>query len=139
MKTILLQLLLIYSLFTLLSCKKDAGPGGSSSIRGKIYARYYDKYFYTKADSGYAPDIDVYIIYGDEVTYGERQRSSYDGSYEFKFLRNGSYKIYAYSRDSSGVFENHVNQYAPDIAIIKKVEITKKKQTVELPNINILQ
>ncbi len=133
---------LLFSICFLLlfnSCKKEAGEGGTSSIKGKVYAKYYNKNFTLLADSAYAPDIDVYIIYGDEFSYGERKRTSYNGTYEFKFLQKGSYKIFAYSRDSTGAYRNLVNQYANDLAIIKEVEITKNKQTVEVIDINVLQ
>lgn len=139
MKSICLLLCSIGMLLLLNSCKKEAGIGGTSFIRGKVYAKYYNKNFSILADSAYAPDVDVYIIYGNEFTYGERQRTSFDGVYEFKYLENGNYKIFAYTRDSSGTYNNHVNQYANDFAVIKEVEITKKKQTVEVPQINILQ
>ena len=139
MKSIHLKLFSICFLILFSSCKKEAGQGGTSFIRGKVYAKYYDKYFYTLADSAYAPDVDVYIIYGNEISFGERQRTTFDGSYEFKYLRKGSYKIYAYSRDSTGAYQNKANQYSPNIAIIKEVEITKRKETAEVPRIDILQ
>ncbi len=133
-----LQFFLIGLLF-ISACKKEEGAGGTSSIRGKVYAKYYNKTFTVLADSAYAPDVEVYIIFGDEVSFGERLRTSHDGSYEFKYLRNGSYKIYAYSRDSTGAYNGQSNQYSPNVAIIKQVEITKKKQTVEVSTIDILQ
>jgi len=137
MKSIYLFLTLLLLLGS--SCKKEEGEGGTSHIKGKIYAKYYNKNFSVLADSGYAADIDVYIIYGDNSTFGERQRSTYDGTYEFKYLEKGSYRIYAYTKDSSGAWKNQVNQYAPDYAIIKEVEITKRKETVEAPEIQIVQ
>jgi len=121
------------------SCKKEAGEGGISHIKGNIHATYYNKNFSVAADSGHAPDIDVYIIYGNNTTFGERQRSNYDGSYEFKYLEKGTYRIYAYSKDSSGTWKNQVNQYAPDVAVIKEVKITKRKETVVVPEIRIVQ
>ncbi|MDO9184596.1 MAG: hypothetical protein Q7W13_01195 [Bacteroidia bacterium] len=121
------------------SCKKEAGEGGTSFIKGRVYAKYYNKNFTVLADSAYAPDIDIYIIYGDEFSYGERKRTSYNGTYEFKYLQKGTYKIFAYTRDSSGTYRNLVNQYANDLPVIQEVEITKRKQTVEVPDINILQ
>lgn len=139
MKTIYIPAFLIWIILLFSSCKKGAGEGGTSSIRGKVYAKYYDKIFYALIDSAYAPDVDMYIIYGDEFTFGERQRTAYDGSYEFKYLRNGSYKIYAYSRDSTGAYKNQANQYSPDVAIIESVEVTKRGQVVEVPEIHILQ
>jgi hypothetical protein len=121
------------------SCKKEAGEGGTSFIKGRVYAKYYNKNFTLLADSAYAPDVDIYIIYGDEFSYGERKRTSYNGTYEFKFLQKGTYKLFAYTRDSSGTYRNLVNQYANDLPVIQEVEITKNKQTVEVPDINILQ
>jgi hypothetical protein len=138
MKLIQLQLFLICLLF-ISACKKEEGDGGTSSIQGKVYAKYYNKSFTVLADSAYAPDVDVYIIYGDEVSFGDRIRTSYDGTYEFKYLRNGSYQVYAYSRDSTGAYNGQSNQYSPNVAIIKQVEITKHKQTVEVSTIDILQ
>lgn len=139
MKSFYLLLLSIGFLVPLNSCKKEAGVGGTSYIKGKVYAKYYNKNFTVLADSAYAPDLDIYIIYGDDFSYGERKRTSYNGTYEFKFLQKGSYKIFAYSRDSTGAYRNLVNQYANDLAVIKEVEITKNKQTVEVPDINVLQ
>ncbi len=130
--------ILIFSLL-FLSCKKQAGPGGTSSIRGKVYAEYYDKKMTVLTDSSYAPDIDVYIIYGNDFSYGDHQKTSYNGSYEFKYLENGSYLIYTYSRDSTGFYKYAVNQYAPDVAITQKVDISKRKQTIELPDIRIIK
>ena len=139
MKSIHLQLFSI-CLFILLisSCKKEAGSGGTSFIKGKVYAKYYDKIFYAVKDSAYAPDVDVYIIYGDQSTYDDHQKTTYDGSYEFKYLRNGSYKIYAYSQDTTGHYSFQVNIYSPLLPVIKNVEITKKKQTVEVSDINVI-
>lgn len=139
MKSIHLQLFSICFLIIFSTCKKEAGQGGTSSIKGKVYAKYYDKDFYSLAKSSCAPDIDVYIIYGDESTFGERQRTTYDGGYEFKYLRKGQYKIYVYSRDSTGFYKFQVNKYSPNVAIIKNADITQKKQIVEVPNIDILQ
>lgn len=139
MKSIYLLFLSIAFLLLLNSCKKEAGEGGSSFIRGKVYAKYYNKNFTVLADSAYAPDIDIYIIYGDDFSYGERKKTSYNGTYEFKFLQKGYYKIFAYTRDSTGTYRNLVNQYANDLPVIQEVEITKNKQTVEVPDINVLQ
>lgn len=139
MKSNILYLCSLSLVLTFYSCKKEAGEGGTSSIRGKVYSKYYNKNFSVLADSGYAPDTDVYIIYGDDFSFGDRQKTSYDGSYEFKYLQKGNYKVYAYAEDSTGAYSNHVNQYAPDIAIIKDVSITKNRQKVEVEDIHIVQ
>lgn len=139
MKSFYLLFFSIAFLLLLNSCKKEAGEGGTSFIKGRVYAKYYNKNFTLLADSAYAPDIDIYIIYGDDFSYGERKRTSYNGTYEFKYLQKGTYKIFAYTRDSTGTYRNLVNQYANDLPVIQEVEITKNKQTVEVPDINILQ
>lgn len=139
MKSSYLLFLSAAILLILNSCKKEAGEGGTSFIKGRVYAKYYNKNFTVLADSAYAPDIDIYIIYGDEFSYGERKRTSYNGTYEFKYLQKGTYKIFAYTRDSTGTYRNLVNQYANDLPVIQEVEITKNKQTVEVPDINIIQ
>ncbi|MGZ4156179.1 MAG: hypothetical protein ACXVED_03315, partial [Bacteroidia bacterium] len=64
---------------------------------------------------------------------------SYDGSFEFKYLEKGSYKIYTYSRDSTGKYINAVNKFAPKVAVVVDVDITKARQSIELPDITILK
>ena len=126
-------LLLIFS-----SCKKEAGEGRQSFIKGKVYADYYDKNFYAHTDSKYAVDVDVYIIYGEDISHGDHQKTSFDGSYEFKYLRKGKYKIYAFSKDTTGLYINQAKKYAPEKEVIESVEITKNKQTIEVPNLEII-
>ena len=138
MKHLITSALVVFLLFTS-SCKKEAGGGGTSTIQGKVFASYYNKNFTLKAASGFAGDIDVYIIYGDEYSFGDRTRTSYDGAYQFKYLRPGKYRVFAYSKDSTGAYKNQANQFAPDIAVVKPVEVTKGKETVEVPQINIIQ
>ena len=139
MKPICLLQLSICLVLLFSSCKKEPGPGGTSSIKGKVYATYYDKSFYALTDSSYAPDVDVYIIYGGQTTYGNHQKTSYDGAYEFKYLRNGAYKIYVLSRDSTGLYKNQANRYAPSVAVIKNVDITKRNQTVQISDLHTIQ
>lgn len=129
---------IVYCLF-LSSCKKESGSGGNSSIKGKIWVRQYVLNF-SSLDEEYAgADEEVYIIYGDETSYGDRIRSDYEGDFEFKYLRKGSYKIYVYSEDSAAIVEPPIHPYAPKIAIIKEVEITDKKQTVDAGTFTILK
>ncbi|MEI6123070.1 MAG: hypothetical protein WCQ95_05510 [Bacteroidota bacterium] len=112
------------------ACKKEPGSGGSSSIYGKVFVRDYNATFTTFMGAYYGQDVDVYIIYGDEKTYGDKVKTSYDGTYEFKYLRPGIYHIYAYSKDST-------LQTPALIPKIADVEITKNRQEVETPEIVI--
>jgi hypothetical protein len=113
------------------SCAKDAGEGGSSSIKGKVWGKYYNKTFTSLIGEAYAPKKDVYIIYGDDASYGDKQETCYDGSFEFKYLRKGKYKVYAYSLDTT------LTNPATQFAVIAEVEITKNGETVVTDDIVI--
>jgi hypothetical protein len=112
------------------SCKKDPGEGGTSGITGKVFVKDYNSSFTVLEEEYYGPGIWVYIVYGDDVSYGDRKQTNYDGTYEFKYLRPGTYHIYAYSKDST-------LQTTADIAVIKEVEIKKQYQQTEAPEITI--
>lgn len=82
----------------IISCEKIEGEGGTSSITGKVYVYEYNKDG-ELIDEYYAPDKDVYIIYGDSSdTYDDKFATSYDGSYKFEYLQLGFYKIFVYSQ-----------------------------------------
>lgn len=132
-------LLVISSIFCLDSCSKTEGEGGTSSIKGRVYAKYYNKQLTTLHAEKYAPEEDVYIIYGDEVTFGDNQNTNFDGYYEFKFLRPGKYKIYSYSRDTAGASIGAMNQNAPNVAIIQEIEITKRGQVITATDLAIIK
>jgi hypothetical protein len=119
------------------SCKKDPGPGGTSTIHGKLFVKHI---------SG-APPVDTtyygsgtkaYIIYGtDHDSYDDDYDSSFDGSYEFKYLQKGKYKIFAYSIDTAGYSQGFIYANRPKVPVFETVEITDKNQTIEVPDIII--
>ncbi|GIV27414.1 MAG: hypothetical protein KatS3mg027_1228 [Bacteroidia bacterium] len=80
--------------------KKPPGKGGNSSIKGKVTLRKYNASTQTFSLIYPAKDVDVYIIYGNELSYGDRIRTDYEGDFEFKYLRKGDYTIYVYSIDT---------------------------------------
>lgn len=130
-KTFLLKgfiLLTAFSLVVLFSCKKGPGEGGRASIKGKIYTVNYNAALTIPQDSGYLGGQNVYIIYGDEIGVGDSQDSNNDGAYEFKYLRKGRYKVYVFTKTQT----NHI-----DTAVVQEVEITDRKQVVELPDFKI--
>jgi len=75
----------------------------------------------------YAQEERVYIIYGDADFYGNDTRTSYDGTYEFDYLRKGSYTIFAYSNCDTCA--------SGSIATMMTAEITKNHSTVTLPDL----
>jgi hypothetical protein len=115
------------------SCENDAGTGGTSTIRGKVFVREYNGDFTILRDEYPGAKEDVYIIYGDDYVYGDKFEANYDGSYEFNYLREGSYTVYAYSKDSTNLIT------AEKVAVMEQVEITGGNQVVEVPDIFILQ
>lgn len=114
------------------SCEKEAGEGGSSSIYGKVIVRDYNSDFTYLKEVYPGQDVDVFIIYGDDKSIDDRARTSYDGVYEFKYLRKGTYKIFAYSKDST--FTTFAS-----VPVIKEVTIDKNNTEVEAPDIIILK
>ncbi len=107
-----------------MSCEKEAGEGGTSEIRGKIYVHDYNADMTFLLKEYYAPEEDVYIIYGDDDIYSERTRTNYDGSFIFRHLQKGKYRIFAYSKN--------IEIPAGVEPVIVEVEITDDFQTVEL-------
>ena len=114
------------------SCSKEAGEGGTSSVFGKVYVKDYNSTYTVLQDEYYAPEEDVYIVYGDDRTFSDRVNTNYDGTFEFKYLRKGIYHIYAYSEDST-------LQSSGKYAVIRDVEITKNSQEVEATEIVIFK
>jgi hypothetical protein len=131
----LLTIFVLTCLVAVTSCKKPAGEGGNSSIKGKVWTTNYNSNF-TVVNAEYpGADEDVYIIYGDEATYGDRIKAGPDGVFEFKYLRPGKYKVYVYSKDKEAFLAGNYN--APKKAVFAEGEITKKKSTVDVGTINI--
>ena len=115
------------------SCSKEEGEGGNSTIYGKIIAHNYNAEFTNLKGIYPAADEEVYIIYGDDRSYGERVRSNYEGIYEFKYLRPGNYTIYAYSKDSTLTMASEM------YAVIRNVKIDKNRQTVQAEDMKIFR
>jgi hypothetical protein len=114
-------------LLLLSACKKVEGEGGSSTIKGKIHIENYNGAGVLISEYDGAQE-DVYIIYGDgDNTYDDKMEASYDGTFEFKYLEEGTYKIFAYQDCATcGTGEEPV---------IQTVTIDKKKSTIDLGEI----
>ena len=94
---------LILPIFILLmvfsSCRKVEGPGGSVTIKGVVIER---NHVGTSIFEYPAADQDVYIIYGSQNSfYDDDVSTSYDGSFEFRYLQKGDYQIFAYQDNPS--------------------------------------
>lgn len=134
MKTKYLQLIFITAcILFVLSCKKEPGIGGDASITGSVYVQHYNSTF-TQFISQYpGADVYVYLVFGDDISYSKRIKTSYNGEFEFKYLYTGDYTLYAYSLDSTLTIAGGT------IPILRNVSITDRKQTVNIDTLNIFQ
>ncbi|MCD6018169.1 MAG: hypothetical protein K0S53_1290 [Bacteroidetes bacterium] len=114
------------------SCKKEPGEGGFASIEGKVYVKNYDPYFSILFSEHYLPGETVYIIYGDGTEIGNTVKTSYDGSFKFKYLRKGKYKVFVIGEDSTAA-----TRYNPKSELVE-VTISEKKQKKVLEDFVIL-
>ena len=113
------------------SCQKGPGVGGDASIKGSVFVKHYNSTF-TQFISEYpGADVYVYLIFGNDISYGKRIKTTYDGQFEFKYLYQGDYTVYVYSIDST------LTVPGGTIPIIQKVNITDRKQTVDVGTINV--
>jgi len=118
------------------SCKKEAGDGGNSSIKGKISRELRVVLNNPTTVTGTFPaaDEDVYIIYDNHVSPDDRVQTNYDGEYEFLYLRPGKYTVYAFSKDTNAVAvpwdEDHMT-------VLQELEITDGNQQVMAADMTI--
>ena len=101
---VLYRLLPFFAFILLFSaCNKDEGVGGTATISGKIMTVLHDNDNYNMTvDTFAAAKTDVFIVYGDDVLYGDDMETGPDGSYCFQYLKKGTYTIFAYSTLASG-------------------------------------
>jgi len=128
--TAFILVLPVLLLTVLAGCKKDPGFGGQATVKGKVYVKDYDKSGYLKSE-GYTGDLRVTIGVAGAAAELDDQRTRYDGSFEFKFLRKGRYEVWVYSQCDTCATEQ--------TAVVQEVELTGKKQTLTLPDFVIAQ
>src|ERR1043166_4130239 len=119
---------LVLAIILLPCCEKPPGPGGRATIKGKVYAYDYDNTQRYKISEGYTSGEKVYIIYGNNTTVGHDERTSMDGSYQFRFLNKGHYRVFVNSIDTS----LKVKGNDTEIPVYQDVNITESAQVVTL-------
>ena len=112
------------------SCTKGPGEGGTSTIKGKVFVRDFNGSGQLQGEY-YGVEERVYIIYGDEDFYGNDTRTSFDGTYEFQYLKKGLYTIFAYTE-----CDTCLSGLAP---VFINAEITENHATVELEDLVIIK
>lgn len=99
-KRIFIALSCIFLILT--SCINDEGTGGKSIVEGKVYKVFHlNDVYQFEADTFPAAKEDVFIVYGNEVIYGDKMETGHDGLFQFKYLTPGTYKVYAYSTSTN--------------------------------------
>ncbi|MFM2201090.1 MAG: hypothetical protein RL040_290 [Bacteroidota bacterium] len=130
------KLILIFvSILAIASCKKEAGDGGNSSIRGKVNVELRDVLENWENIRATYPaiDEDVYIIYDNHVSPDDRVQTNYNGEFEFLYLRPGKYKVYVVSKDTIAPFSHDFGK----MTVLREVEITDDKQRITLEDMTI--
>lgn len=85
------------------SCNKGPGEGGTGTLQGYVKLVHHPDDDYTLTpDTMAAAKTDVFIIYGNEVHFGNDVETGADGMYQFEYLRPGDYTVFAYSTLPSG-------------------------------------
>ncbi len=139
--TNLLKLLLVATALSIFftACKKDEGVGGTSTIVGKVFVKSFDVSFQSLIRTYPDAGREVFIIYGDShSTYDDSYKASYDGSFQFKYLQKGKYKLFIYVKDTTGAYLGNYNSSAPRIPKFVNVEITTNGSNVATPDMYYL-
>lgn len=126
----LILTVLILSIF-FVSCSKHEGEGGTSSIKGKVMVTLCSDDFSKEYATFPDEERDVYIMYGDNDFYSDKTDTHYDGTFRFRYLRKGNYKVYAYSDDKSG------QSNSGKVPVIQEVTIDKNGKAIEAPIIHV--
>jgi len=85
--------------FVFSSCGKVEGPGGSVTIKGVVVER---NHVGNQVFEYVAADQDVYLIYGNQNSfYDEDLKTSFDGSFEFRYLQKGDYQVFVYEENNA--------------------------------------
>jgi hypothetical protein len=128
--TVLSVLLVLFS-----SCSKEAGEGGLASIKGLV-VKNVRLILSNPSSFQYAvpaADYDVFIVYGNNVSPNDRIWTNFDGEFEFEGLRTGSYTVYVYSRDTTGM-----PGVDPERMVVKtNVEIKDRNEEVVLNDFQV--
>ncbi|NBV36592.1 MAG: hypothetical protein EBR94_04875 [Bacteroidetes bacterium] len=113
-------------------CKKEPGVGGNASISGQVITRKFNATFTGILGTYPSADHYVYIVYGDNVGYDGRTKTDNNGYYKFQYLYPGKYKIYTYSKDSTGQI------LSGTVAVTNEV-VLKRNGHSEMPNFIIYE
>jgi hypothetical protein len=129
----ILKILIVFVFSLILSsCSDEEGIGGETTLRGYVWQKDYNAEFTKLKFEGPAQKEDVFIIYGSDTTsFDDDTKTHWDGSFEFRYLKEGTYTVYVYSKDSSGIADNIEK---PDMVVKRTITIGSSEDIVELPD-----
>ncbi len=116
-------------LFAFGSCSVEEGKGGRATITGKVFVQDFNGEGELIVED-YAPDWDVFIVYGEDDFYSDATTTHYDGTYIFEYLYEGDYEVYAYSKCNACA-----NNIEP---ITIKAQVTSADQVIELEDLRVI-
>ena len=110
-------------------CRKDPGEGGSATIKGTVFAQNIHQKKAAVGPDDYVSNEKVFICYGDKPEYDKTYTTGPDGSFIFRYLRKGTYRIFAYSIDTS---KQAYNIKTPTTALSRLVEVGSSNSIVNV-------
>lgn len=123
---------IVFFVFFISSCTKE-GKGGGASIEGKIMVRLIKEATLDTLTTYEAQDERVYIVYGENTSYNDDVRTSYNGNFKFDYLYKGDYKIYVYS-ECVFLIDSCPNGTK---AVVEQISIAKANETFNVGDIVI--
>jgi hypothetical protein len=128
MRSIIITTISVAALM-LSSCTKTEGVGGGGHVSGKVLVKKYNA-LGTLLSEYYAQYERVFIIYGDDdfKAFDDRTFTSYDGSFEFKYLKKGTYTIFTYSKCVTC-------PSGQDSTVFSTIRVNEKNEVVELADL----
>jgi len=127
------SVLITLLIFSFISCQKEEGAGGTSTIAGKVWVQNYTTDFKLLISEYWAEEEDVYLIYGNDSIYSDKTSTDYEGNYWFQYLQEGNYTVFVYSKDRSS------SSPSGRIPVKMEVNINKSKSDILVPQITILK
>jgi hypothetical protein len=117
-----------FFIIAIFSCKKVPGPGGTSTITGKVIV---DTLFQKNSGTVIGTNmvlgnVNVYICYGDDKIASKNSQTSYDGEFKFDYLNKGHYSVFVLGDLSWGSTRQK--------SVLQEIDITKNSQVVSFSN-----
>jgi hypothetical protein len=112
------------------ACTKGPGVGGRATINGKVWGVNLGSSLSIPRDSGYLANEDVFISYGDATTMSDNQKTGFDGSYSFTYVRPGKYRVWTLSKQLYGISKL-------DSVVIQEVTVSSNKEQVVVSDLRV--